>query len=141
MSLPDEFKDAFERATWSAGQQFLSVIVVAAAMIKVVTGLPWSIALWTALGAAVASLLLSVVQFSLGARTLPLWVNIGVRVVKTFAASLLAELGASAINVLTFHWTVALDTAAIATILALGKGALSMHNPIPAATRRPGAHA
>lgn len=136
MSLPDELKDAAERALWSAGQQFLSVIIVAAATVKVVTGLPWSVALWTALGAGIASILLTVVQFSLGAKTLPVWANIAVRVAKTFAASLLAELGAAAINVLTFHWSSALDAAAIATILALGKGALSMHNPIPASTRK-----
>lgn len=140
-TLLDKLKGALERAATSAGEQFISVIILGG-VVKV-SGLPWAAALSTAGGAALISLLLSVTQF---AYVLPFWADVLERGVKTFAASLLATLGGGLVDLLSVPWHDALDVAALAALLAIIKGYLSPNGhmsasllPAPVAARLAGA--
>jgi hypothetical protein len=117
-------RDLAERALSSAGEQFLAVVTAGGAMLSV-AGLPWKLALATAAGAAVGSVLLSVGQYATGTTKLPYALDVTVRVVKTFAASLAATLGAGAVNVLDVPWRAALNVAAVAALLTLVKCVLA----------------
>lgn len=122
-TLKDKLLDALERALSSAAEQFLSVVLVM--QVVSLTGLPWKAALSTAGGAFVVSGLLTVVQYVVGAQTLPFYVDLLVRAVKAFAASLLATLGGGVVDVLHVPWVSALDVAALAAFLSIVKGLLS----------------
>ncbi len=128
--------DFVERAGWSAGQQFVSILLTAGSVTAVV-GLPWELALWTAAGAAIVSMLTTAVLYltSIGAPgvlTLGFWPDLMVRLVKTFLSSLLGSMGAAAVNPMTFGWVAALNVAAVATLGALAKGLLA-REPLAAA--------
>jgi hypothetical protein len=142
MGIPAIAQDFFERAAWTAGQQFLAVLLAIDPKSGFIN-LPWEIALATAAGAAVVSLFttallyLPVLRAQVGKNFLA---DLVLRLVKTFISSFLGTVGAMQFNVLTFDWSNALDLAAVTTIAALAKGFLAAgpgdsHNPstLPAA--------
>ncbi|MGZ5401064.1 MAG: holin, partial [Nocardioides sp.] len=53
------------------------------------------------------------------------WLDLTLRLIKTFIASFLGTVGAMQFNVLTFDWSNALNLAAIAALSALAKGFLA----------------
>src|SRR5436305_5696744 len=118
--------DFAERAGWSAGEQFLAVLIPGAAVTSFV-GLPWAAASVMAVGAAIISILTTLVEYASAPLRHPsFWVELTLRLVKTFASSLLGAMGAQAVfNFLSFGWVAALNLAAIATIAALAKGLLA----------------
>lgn len=128
MNLP--LKDIGERALSSAGEQFL-VVILAAGSVLSLAGLPWKFALATSAGAFIISALLSIAQFSVGGVTVSYWADIAIRVVKTFAASLLATMtaGTDALNnvvdVTTVPWLTALNVSALAAFVTLVKCVLA----------------
>ena len=119
--------DFAERAGWSAGEQFLAVLLIPGAAVTSFVGLPWAAAAVMAVGAAIISILSTLVEYvSAPLRHPSFWVELTLRLVKTFASSLLGAMGAQAVfNFLHFGWVAALNLAAIATIAALGKGLLA----------------
>jgi hypothetical protein len=122
--------DLVERAGWTAGQQFLAVLLTTSAVGSGVS-LPWKLALATAAGAAIVSVLTTFVLYLTNQTGHGFWGDLGYRLAKTFLASLVASMGAAAFNVMTFHWGSALDLALVATLSALGKGLLA-RGPDPA---------
>jgi hypothetical protein len=119
-----KLSDLVERAGWTAGQQFLAVLLTTSAASSVVS-LPWKLALATSAGAAIVSVLTTFVLYLTKQTGHGFWGDLGFRLGKTFLASLLASMGAGAFNVLSFHWGSALDLALVATLSALGKGLLA----------------
>lgn len=119
--------DLFERAGWTAGQQFVAVLLTTSTITAAgAGGLPWELASVMAAGAAVVSIVTTLLQYlSAVTRKLAFWEDLAMRLAKTFLASLLAAIGASAFNVLEFDWASALNLAAITTLAALGKGLLA----------------
>lgn len=122
------WKDLVERAGTSAAQQFLAVTIASGAIISV-SGLPWKLALLTAAGAALLSILMTLAQYSVGAQHLPFYADLAVRGVKSFAASLLALLAADSVNgvlnVASVSWTNALNIAALAAFASVSKSFLA----------------
>ena len=118
------FWDFVERAGWSAGQQFVAILL-AAGTAGSVLALPWVLAGAMAAGAAVASLVATAVQYLTGLTGRTFWPDLAIRLVKTFLVSLAASFGAEVVNVLTFNWSEALGIAVLTTIGALGKGFLA----------------
>jgi hypothetical protein len=120
--------DMFERAATSAGEQFLVIAIGGGALLGA-TGLPWALALATAAGAALLSLLTSAVTIPFG--VLSYWADLTVRVVKAFAQSLLATVGTSeVVDVRSVPWTQALNVAVLMALLALVKGLLAPYAPM-----------
>jgi hypothetical protein len=117
-----------ERAGWSAGEQFAAVLTTST--VATIAGLPWAAALTTAAGAAIISLLTTTVEYTAAPlRNANYWTELVLRLVKTFASSLLGSMGAvAAFNFLTFGWVAALNLAAVATLGALGKGLLARNS-------------
>lgn len=116
--------DLLERAGWSAGQVFFASLLAGGA--GAVTNLPWKYSGTIALGAGVSSIVLTLLQYLARATNLSFWPDLIVRLGKTFIASLAASIAAAKVfDVTTFHWTAALNVAAVATITALGKGLLA----------------
>lgn len=111
--------DALERGLSSAGQQFLVVVLAGGAFLNL-AGLAWGPALSTAAGAFVLSILTSLITWQIVVKNR--WVELGIRVVKTFAQSLLSTLGAGVLDVLHVHWVAALNVAATTAFLSLVKG-------------------
>lgn len=131
--------DILERAGWSAGQVFFATLL-AGGTASTVANLPWKYAATIAVGAAVSSVLLTVLQYLARMTDLTFWPDMLVRLAKTFIASLAASMAAGSVfNVTTFEWESALNVAVLATITALGKGLLARERPTPAGT--PGAPA
>lgn len=118
--------DFLERAGWSAGEQFLAVLIPGTAVTSFV-GLPWAAASTMAVGAAIISILTTLIEYvSAPLRHPSFWVELTLRLVKTFASSLLGAMAAQAVfNFLHFGWVAALNLAAVATIAALAKGLLA----------------
>jgi hypothetical protein len=117
--------DFVERAGWSAGQVFFATLLSGGAAVAV-GNLPWRYALTIGGSAAVASVVLTAIQYLAKATDLPYWADVVVRLAKTFLGSLAASFAATQVfNVTTFHWTAALNVAALATLTALGKGLLA----------------
>ncbi|TCC54269.1 hypothetical protein E0H73_39665 [Kribbella pittospori] len=118
--------DFLERAGWSAGQLFFATLLAGGTAVAV-TDLPWKYAGTLAIGAAVSSLVLTILQYLGKDRmtNLGFWPDTVVRLLKTFLASLAASFGAGVFNVFTFEWETALNLAFLATIGALGKGLLA----------------
>jgi hypothetical protein len=89
-------------------------------------GLPWKYASVLAAGAAVSSIILTALQYLGRFTNLSFWPDTFVRLAKTFLGSLAASFSAAKIfDITTFHWSTALNVAALATISALGKGLLA----------------
>lgn len=138
------FLDFFERAGWSAGQVFFATVVAGGAVTEV-SGVPWKTALTAALGAGVSSIVLTGLQYLGRFTNLSFWPDLIVRLAKTFLGSLAASFSAGKVlDVTTFHWSAALNVAALATLSALGKGLLARGAAIvevglPGAAH-PGAH-
>ena len=122
-------EDFLERAFWTAGQQFFSVLLGVAATVTAtqttVVDLPWKLACATALGAAVVSLGTTAVQYL--TKLTPkaeghFWFDLAVRLAKTFISSLLGSMaGVKVFDVRDFDWQNAFELAVIATLTALGK--------------------
>jgi hypothetical protein len=132
--------DIVERAGWTAAQQFLSVLLTTSAVSSVI-GLPWKLALVMAVGAAVVSVVATLIQYATRLNTHNFWMDLLIRLVKTFLASLAGSFGAShPFNVLTFHWSAALDLAFVATLTALGKGLLARQPGAETPSTLPASH-
>ena len=124
------FFDLLERAGWTAGQQFAAVLLANSAAGSVVD-IPWEFALSTAAGAAIVSAVATLGQYFTSLSDTRYWVDLGIRLVKTFIASMLGSFGADVLNVLEFDWSSAFDLAVLATLGALAKGLLA-REPTPA---------
>jgi hypothetical protein len=130
--------DILERAGWSAGQVFFATLLAGGTAISL-GNLPWKYSLTLAGSAAVASVVLTAVQYLTKLTDLPFWADLAVRAVKTFLSSLLASFAATQVfNVTTFHWTAALNVATVATLTAVGKGLLARSQSAPAPSPGPG---
>jgi hypothetical protein len=116
--------DFLERAGWSAGEVFFAILL-AGGTATTVTSLPWKYALTLAASAAVASIVLTAIQYLGRLTNLSFWPDVLVRLAKTFLSSLAASFGADLFDVTKFHWTTALNVAVLATLAALGKGLLA----------------
>lgn len=121
--------DFVERAGWSAGEAFFAALLAGGTAV-LSTGLPWGYASLIAASAAVSSVILTGVQYltkltdlsGVHPPALRFWVDLLIRLVKTFVASLAGSIAAEAtFNVATFSWTQALNVAALAVLAALGK--------------------
>ena len=121
--------DFLERAGWSAGEQFAAVLLTTSTA-TTIAGLPWAAALVTAVGAAIVSVLTTLVEYAAKPlRRANYWTELALRLVKTFAASLLGSMGAqAAFDFLHFNWIAALNLAAVATLGALAKGLLARNS-------------
>jgi amino acid transporter len=125
LSLPPVVADFLERAGWSAGQVFFATVLAGGAGMTV-ANLPWKYASVVALSAAIASVVLTGIQYLAKATDLTFWLDIVVRLLKTFLASLAASFAAQTpFDITTFDWTAALNVAGLAVITALGKGMLA----------------
>jgi r1t holin len=122
-SASDRIKDLLERAVWTAGQQFFTVLLATNPKSGFIN-LPYKVALATAAGAAFVSALTTLVLY-IGDLSKKVsgnfWLDTCLRLAKTFIASLLATIGAMQFNVLTFDWSNALDIAVVATLTAAAK--------------------
>lgn len=117
--------DFIERAGWSAGQVFFATLL-AGGTAATVANLPWRYASVMALSAALASVILTSIQYLSKMTKLGFWPDIIVRLGKTFLASLAGSVAAAhPFNVTTFHWSTALNVAAVAVLTAFGKGLLA----------------
>lgn len=125
--------DFLERAGWSAGQVFFATLLGGSAV--TVVNLQWGHAGLLALSTAVASLVLTFIQYVGQLQDLSrtrlspaaiFWADMGFRLVKTFLAALAGFIAAEKVfNIMTFDWPTALDAAALATLAALSKGLLA----------------
>jgi len=129
--------DFLERAGWSAGQVFLATLL-GGGVAGSVGNLPWRYALTLAVSAAVASVLLTSLQYAGKLTDLPFWPDLLVRLGKTFVSSLSASIVASGVfDITRFSWSAAFNVAFIATIGGLGKGLLAREHVIPVAAAGP----
>lgn len=130
--------DFLERAGWTAGQVFIATLLAGGTAVSVAV-LPWKYASVLALSAGVASLVLTGLQYLgqwlAGKEITNFWEDMLVRLAKTFLASLAGSFAAAhPFDIVTFHWTTALNLAAVAVITALGKGLLARGSAaVPAA--------
>ncbi len=116
--------DFAERAGWTAGQAFFAVLLTSGAGDGTVN-VPWRLALAMAAGAALTSVVTTMIQYLTPLRGIGFWPDLLVRLAKTFLASLVGSFGAGAFDVLTFRWSSALDLAVVTTLGALAKGFLA----------------
>jgi hypothetical protein len=124
--------DVLERAGWTAGQQFLAVALATGSAARVVD-LPWTAVLTTAAVAAIASAVMTAIQYLLNRTDLAFWPDLLVRLAKTFLASLAGSLAGDAFGVLAADWRDALGLAVVATLGAVAKGLLARHSATGAA--------
>lgn len=139
--------DFVERAGWSAGQVFFATLLAGGTAVSV-ANLPWKYASVMALGAAVASVILTAGQYvarlqdfsrTSWPRVAVFWADLGLRLFKTFVASLVGSVAAATpFNIMSFDWSVALNVAFLATLGALAKGLLARGSDA-AATVKPAA--
>jgi hypothetical protein len=116
--------DFVERAGWTAGQQFFAVLLSTSSVSGLVD-LPWQLAAVSSLGAAVASVLTTFLQYLARLTDLGFWTDQVVRLAKTFVASLLGSVSADLAGILAFDWASAIDLAAVTTLSAFAKGLLA----------------
>ncbi|QNE16583.1 hypothetical protein F1D05_00045 [Kribbella qitaiheensis] len=117
--------DFLERMGWSAGQLFFATLL-AGGMAASAADLPWKYAGTIAIGGAVSSFVLTVVQYLAGLTNLSFWPDALVRLLKTFVSSFAASIAAAGVlDILTFDFKTAFNVAFLATIGALGKGLLA----------------
>ena len=86
--------DFLERAGWSAGQVFFAALLAGGTAVAV-ANLPWKYASVLALGTAVASVVLTAIQYLAKATNLPFWTDLLVRLGKTFLVSLAGSFAAA----------------------------------------------
>ncbi len=118
--------DFAERAGWTAGQQFMAVLLTTTSATEMV-GLDWKLATLASFGAALGSVLTTAILYvPIVAQRIKssYWRDVVVRLVKTFLSSLLGSVIALSIDQ-DFDWSAALDLATITTIQALAKGLLA----------------
>lgn len=120
--------DPVERAASTFVQQFV-VVLLAGESVSLLVGQSWLLAADSAAFAAVISLLTSIVTFMVP--PLPVLADLALRVVKTFAQSLLGTLAASVVNPSVVHapWEGALAIAIPVALAALLKGLASIAAP------------
>jgi hypothetical protein len=116
--------DFVERAGWTAGQQFFAILLTTSTVSSTV-GLPWKLALATAAGAAIVSLITTALLYLAKVKDTNYLVDLLVRLAKTFLSSFLGFVGASAFDFLNFDWGSALNVALVATMSAFAKGLLA----------------
>ncbi|MEV0284772.1 hypothetical protein AB0H36_11710 [Kribbella sp. NPDC050820] len=81
---------------------------------------------------AVSAILLTALQYLLKLTDLSFWLDLVVRLAKTFLASLAASIAAGAVfDVTKFDWSTALNVAVLATLSALAKGLLARQPAAP----------
>jgi hypothetical protein len=124
--------DFLERAGWSAGEVFFATLL-AGGTAAAAANFPWKYSLSLAIGAAVSSIVLTALQYLGRITDLPFWPDLLVRLIKTFLGSLAAAFAAGVFDITTFHWSTAMNVAALATLSALGKGLLARQQQTPAA--------
>ncbi|MEZ0579293.1 holin [Nocardioides sp. MH1] len=132
----DRALDILERAGWTAGQQFVAVLLANGAA-RPVVDIPWEFAMSTSAGAAVVSVATTLVQYLTNLTDKPFWIDLGIRLLKTFLASMLGSVGAGVLDVVAFDWSRALDLALVAALGALAKGLLAREPDFASATGRP----
>jgi hypothetical protein len=119
--------DFIERAGWTAGQQFFAVLLAGRAVGSAID-LPWELAIVAALVAGLASIATTLLQYLTKLTDLEFWPDLGVRLLKTFIASLAGSWAAAgALGAPAFDWSSSFDLAVLATLGALGKGLLARH--------------
>lgn len=124
--------DVGERAGWSAGQVLFATLLAGGTAVAI-GDLPWKLSLTLAGSAALASVVLTAGQYVAKLTNMPFWADLLARLLKTFLSSMAASfLADHPFNVTTFHWTTALNLAAVATITALGKGFLASGHSVAA---------
>ena len=125
--------DFLERAGWSAGQVFFATLLAGGSAVAA-ANLPWRYASVLALSAALASIVLTAVQYLAQladlsrfglSRTATFWLDMLIRLIKTFLTSLAASFAAAPFDAFSFDWPTALNVATVATLSALGKGLLA----------------
>ncbi|MDR7274687.1 hypothetical protein [Catenuloplanes atrovinosus] len=123
--------DFVERAGWSAGEVFFATLLAGGTAVGV-ADLPWVYAITISASAALASVLLTALQYLGRFTNLTFWPDVFVRLTKTFIGSLVASITAAGVfNAVEFDWTTALNVAAVTTIAALGKALLAREKPTP----------
>jgi hypothetical protein len=126
--------DFVERAGWSAAQVFVATLLAGGTAVAA-GGVPWRYAAVLALSAVVVSAVLTAIQYvaqladlsrlGLG-RTATFWLDMLIRLAKTFLTSLAASFAAAhPFDVVSFDWPTALNVATLAALGALGKGLLA----------------
>lgn len=126
--------DFVERAGWSAAQVFTATLLAGGPAVAA-AGVPWRYAAVLALSSVVVSVVLTAIQYvaqladlsrlGLG-RTATFWLDMLIRLVKTFLTSLAASFAAAhPFNVVSFDWPTALNVGTLAVLGALGKGLLA----------------
>ena len=130
-TLHAKLLDYLERAGWSAGQQFFAILLASGAVAGA-AGLPWKLALVSAAGAAVASLILTFIQYlvqdlnTLQNEHQAFLIDLSIRTGKTFLASVAGSVAAAKpFDIVKFDWPTTLNVAAVAAITAFGKGFLA----------------
>ena len=120
--------DIGERAGWTAGQQFVAVLV-AGTTAETLFDMPWLLALGTSLGAALISVATTLLQvFVPILRGRGFWGDLIARMVKTFVAAFFGAFAVDkAFNLFdqNIDYMAAANLAAVTTVLALGKGLLA----------------
>lgn len=140
--VKDVVLDFLERAGWTAGQVFVATLLAGGTLVSV-ANLPWKYASVLALSAGVASIVLTALQYLgqrlAGRQITNFWVDMVLRLAKTFLASLAGSFAAAhPFDITTFHWTTALNLAAVAVLTALGKGLLARGSDTGMAARTTG---
>lgn len=140
--VKDVVLDFLERAGWTAGQVFFATLLAGGALVSV-ANLPWKYASVLALSAGVASIVLTALQYLgqrlAGKQITNFWVDMALRLAKTFLASLAGSFAAAhPFDIVTFQWTTALNLAAVAVLTALGKGLLARGSDTGAAAQATG---
>jgi len=126
--------DVLERAGWSAGQALFATLLAGGTAVSV-ADLPWKYALILAVSAAVSSIILTALQYAAKITNVPFWIDLLVRLLKTFLASLVGSIVAAGVfDVTTFDWATAVNVAVLATLAALGKGLLARERTAPPQT-------
>lgn len=120
------WRDAGERAGTAFGIQAFTIIAAGGISIVSVTGLPYQLIIISGAGAAIVSLITTIVLYLLSLQALGFWPDLGLRTLKAFGSSLLGTVGAVSVDhVITISWVHALDVAAVAAVLTVGKGFLA----------------
>jgi hypothetical protein len=124
--------DFLERAGWSAGEVFFATLLAGGTAVSA-AHLPWKYAATLAISAAVASVILTGLQYATKTVKVKFWSDLLIRLIKTFLGSLAASFAASSVfDITTFNWGTAFNIAMVATLAALGKGLLARQPAVAA---------
>lgn len=124
VAIKPRILDGLERAGWSAGQTLVVVLLTSGAVTDI-RNLNWSFALGTAVGAFMVSGLATLLMYMSQLAPVSFWIDLSIRLAKTFVAAFIGAIGADYFDAFTFDWNAALNIAVLATLGALGKGLLA----------------